>query len=69
MNQDAQAESLSDATSTVDVGTPDSDSLRTAIQMLAYEIFLSRGGHDGNDLADWLEAERVVLSDVAHIVD
>ena len=24
----------------------------------AYEIFLARGGHPGNDLDDWLQAER-----------
>lgn len=28
------------------------------IQRRAYEIYLERGGTDGQDMADWLEAER-----------
>jgi hypothetical protein len=29
-----------------------------AIARRAYEIYLGRGGYDGADLDDWLEAER-----------
>jgi Protein of unknown function (DUF2934) len=36
--------------------------LHDAIQERAYHIFLSRGNADGNELADWLEAERSVRS-------
>lgn len=28
------------------------------IARLAYELYLGRGGADGNDVEDWLEAER-----------
>ena len=28
------------------------------IQERAYEIYLERGGADGNDMEDWLQAER-----------
>lgn len=32
------------------------------IRRAAYELYLSRGGMDGDDLSDWLEAERIVRS-------
>jgi hypothetical protein len=32
-------------------------SARREIARRAYEIFLARGGHDGHDLEDWLQAE------------
>jgi hypothetical protein len=28
------------------------------VEERAYEIFLARGAHDGDDVADWLEAEK-----------
>ena len=31
------------------------------IQQRAYEIYLARGGGDGNALEDWLQAERELL--------
>ena len=45
--------------------TPDpSDSfLHARISQRAHEIFEHRGGHHGQDLHDWLEAERHVLGD------
>ena len=33
------------------------------IQRKAYELFEKRGYTHGNDLADWLEAEKLVKSD------
>lgn len=30
------------------------------IRRRAYELYLSRGAAEGNDLSDWLEAERLV---------
>ncbi|HTI64827.1 MAG TPA: DUF2934 domain-containing protein [Gemmatimonadaceae bacterium] len=30
------------------------------IRRQAYALYLSRGGGDGSDLSDWLEAERIV---------
>ncbi len=30
---------------------------RTEIARRAYEIFVGRGGNDGHDLQDWLQAE------------
>jgi len=32
-------------------------SFREQIEQRAYEIYLQRGGADGNDMADWLSAE------------
>jgi hypothetical protein len=32
------------------------------IRRRAYELYVSRGAADGNDLSDWLEAERLVRS-------
>jgi DUF2934 family protein len=32
------------------------------IQRLAYHIYLSRGGQEGHDLEDWLQAERELKS-------
>lgn len=34
-----------------------------AIARRAYEIYQSRGGYDGADLDDWLEAERQLMLD------
>jgi hypothetical protein len=39
---------------------PDADPLEIAIRLQAYELYRSRGEMDGDDLADWLEAERIV---------
>src|SRR2546423_8419952 len=59
-NEAAQAAPLEDAPSTANGGASDSDPLTSAIQLQAYELFLSRGERHGDDLADWLEAERLV---------
>jgi hypothetical protein len=32
------------------------------IQRLAYHIYLSRGGEEGHELEDWLQAERELKS-------
>jgi hypothetical protein len=37
-----------------DKNTPNADQIRVR----AYEIYLARGGEDGRDLSDWVEAER-----------
>jgi len=34
------------------------------IERRAYHIYLSRGGADGNDMDDWLQAERQVLEEL-----
>jgi DUF2934 family protein len=36
------------------------DELEAEIRRRAYEIYLSRGGQDGDHVTDWLEAERIV---------
>ena len=41
----------------VDTQVPDDEVARRA-----YEIYQSRGGHDGADMDDWLEAERQLKS-------
>ena len=33
------------------------------VAMLAYELFLSRGGEHGHDREDWLTAERLLLEE------
>jgi hypothetical protein len=33
---------------------------RSAVEKRAYEIYLQRGARDGNDLEDWLTAEREI---------
>ena len=38
------------------------DETEQEIRIRAYELYLSRGGADGDDLSDWLEAERIVRS-------
>jgi len=34
---------------------------REQIEQRAYELYLKRGGEDGNDLADWLAAEKELM--------
>ncbi len=38
------------------------DKHRAAIEKRAYEIYLQRGARDGNDLDDWLTAEREIAA-------
>jgi len=65
MNKEAaQAAPIEDATSTAK-GAPDSDPPVIAIQKQAYELFLSCGERHGDDLADWLEAERIVRPQIS----
>lgn len=35
---------------------------RDQIEVRAYEIYLQRGGADGNDVQDWLQAESELLA-------
>jgi DUF2934 family protein len=37
---------------------PKHDPIREAVAARAFELFLARGGVHGNDLDDWLQAER-----------
>ena len=39
--------------------------LNSRIRSRAYELYKRRGGHPGQDLVDWLEAERQILSEGA----
>jgi hypothetical protein len=36
---------------------------REQIEVRAYEIYLQRGGGDGNDVQDWLQAESELLAE------
>ncbi len=38
-----------------------SDEVRDRIAKTAYELFEQRGRQDGQDLADWLRAEEIVM--------
>lgn len=40
----------------------DSPDLQARIAIRAHELYVHRGGHHGQDLADWFEAERQVLA-------
>jgi hypothetical protein len=40
--------------------TTRSEDVQKAIRERAYEIYKQRGGHDGTDLEDWVEAEREI---------
>ncbi|MBI3604557.1 MAG: DUF2934 domain-containing protein [Nitrospirae bacterium] len=46
----------------IDLHKNDPQSLRERISESAYDLFLKRGAVHGNDLSDWLEAERMVLA-------
>ena len=35
--------------------------IQEAIRLKAYELYIERGGSHGNDLEDWVTAERLVL--------
>lgn len=38
------------------------ENLDDAIRLKAYELYIQRGGQSGNDVEDWLTAERIVSS-------
>ena len=44
--------------------SPPPGNLNGRIAIRAHEIYQRRGGHHGQDLADWFDAERQVLSEV-----
>ncbi|MHB8481976.1 MAG: DUF2934 domain-containing protein [Nitrospiria bacterium] len=46
----------------IDLHKPDPQSVRERISEAAYDLFVKRGAAHGNDLDDWLEAERMVLA-------
>jgi hypothetical protein len=41
-------------------GSVSKENLLKEIEMKAYELFLNRNRQHGNDLHDWLEAEKIV---------
>jgi len=47
----------------IDLQKTDSSAINKKISEVAYELFLKRGATHGNDLGDWLEAERLVLGE------
>ena len=49
-----------DTTAPIGNGNPPSD-IRSRIEALAYELYLRRGCGQGEDVKDWLEAERLTL--------
>jgi hypothetical protein len=58
----ANAGASIETTTAVDLPSADfrPDEAEQEIRIRAYELYLSRGGADGDDLSDWLEAERIV---------
>jgi hypothetical protein len=65
MSRAAEAAPLEEDTAAGSDGDPELDQVVIAIQLKAYELFLSRGERHGDDLADWLEAERIVRSQLS----
>lgn len=55
-NAEAPVLAIEQSSEIVRSGSDDTDEIRRQ----AYELYLSRGAGDGNDLSDWLEAERIV---------
>ena len=47
----------------------DEHSLRGRIEGKAYELYEKRGRNHGNDLNDWLTAERLVLTELSSQAD
>ena len=41
---------------------PTSEEVYTKISKLAYELYEQRGWHQGQDMSDWLDAERQVFT-------
>lgn len=52
------------ATDTIGKSTMDDEVLRQRIAEKAYELYHKRGESHGQDLDDWLEAERLVLGEI-----
>ncbi len=42
-------------------GTAKGAPIAEMIRVRAYEIFMARGGHSGDELSDWLAAEREIM--------
>ena len=40
------------------------DEIREQIARRAYEVYAARGGQDGRDMDDWLQAEREVMAEL-----
>ena len=51
-------------TNTIGESTMGDEVLRQRIAETAYELYEKRGQSHGQDLDDWLEAERLVLSEI-----
>ena len=52
------------STNTIGKSTMGDEVLRQRIAEKAYELYEKRGQSHGQDLDDWLEAERLVLSEI-----
>lgn len=48
----------------MDLHKIDSQGLSERISGVAYQLFLKRGASHANDLADWFEAEQMVLAQI-----
>jgi len=52
-----------DSPATMTDGQPHADDMSARIRQRAYEIYQARGYSNGNELEDWLEAERQLRAD------
>jgi hypothetical protein len=52
-----------DSPATMTDGQPHADDMSARIRQRAYEIYQARGYSTGNELEDWLEAERQLRAD------
>ncbi len=46
-------------------GTTQAAPTKEQIEQRAYELYLQRGGEHGNDLADWLAAEKELMASLS----
>jgi hypothetical protein len=47
-------------------GIPGSPSLEEKIRLRAYELYLQRGGNEGSEFDDWLQAEAEIRQSAIH---
>ena len=58
LEQPTEEQAGSTAPSTQSSATPQSEPTTQQIAQRAYEIYQARGGTEGQDMEDWLQAER-----------
>jgi hypothetical protein len=55
--------------STVELASPSGNADRNRVAVRAYELYVARGRSEGQDLDDWLSAERELNSEVRAVAN